>query len=529
MSVALVADPQPLTSQEQQWLLRAAIDRSADVQEARDYYAGNHPHALTEDLKAALAGLLGGTVDETTGLDSGDRPPVDNQCGRVVEAHRGRLKVRRLDCLDTAVQEAANQFWTLNGLTAQQHSLHTWTLIDGDSYLVLDWSNSRGRTVATANRQWVSDEAAASSTRLAMQYHSRLWVPAPTWPTAPSTTVTGTGVHISYDDNGLPAVAVKEWAEEAWSRAANSAVTIRRRNFYYPDRIERYALLDEAGRPSVHGTWQPYMVAGDPGWPVPWVDPRTGKALGIPVVHFAYNPGADHRGATLIDTVLRGQQRMVNDVLHALLAHMRMRGYGMLAVTGIDQKDVAAWHISPGQVLGTTNQNARIVEIAAADMSGNAVILRFVKEIMLTNASVPALNITGDWPSGEALVQATMPLISAAEVAQQFFGIAYGSAAHKDTVYRNAWGGGEFNTELLITTDWDDAALRDMQYRLAMIGQQNYLSIKGKMRAAGYNEDEVEQNWQELVEERQLGLSGTAAHLRAATPAAGDDSTEEAA
>lgn len=525
MSVALVADPQPLTSQEQAWLLRAAIDRSADVQEARDYYAGNHPHALTTDLKAALAGLLGGTVDDTTGLDSGDRPPVDNQCGRVVEAHRGRLKVRRLDCLDAAVQEAANQFWALNGLTAQQHSLHTWALIDGDAYLVLDWDNQRRRTVATASRQWVSDQTRTALSAAA----SGLWIPASTWTTVPGATVTGTGVHISYDDNGLPAVAVKEWAEEAWSRASNSAVTIRRRNFYYSDRIERYALLDEAGRPSTQGTWQPYMVAGDRSWPVPWLDPRTGMALGIPVVHFAYNPGADHRGATLIDTVLRGQQRMVNDVLHALLAHMRMRGYGMLAVTGIDKRDVDEWRIGPGRILGSENKDGRIVDIAAADMSGNAIILRFVKEIMLTNASVPALNITGDWPSGEALVQATMPLISAAEVAQQFFGIAYGSAAHKDTIYRNAWGGGEFTTDLLITTDWDDAALRDMQYRLAMIGQQNYLSIKGKMRAAGYNEDEVELNWKELVEERQLGLSGTAAHLRAAAPGAGDTSTEEAA
>jgi hypothetical protein len=466
------------------FILRDAIARSPAVAEYRKYYASEQPNALTAAQLTILDGLV------TTA-----KPLVDNQCRVIVDTVRSRLSVGGLICRDAAVQAAVDEDWLLSGLPAQQHSVHRDALRDGEAYLLLAWRNDTGRPWLEAHPQWAGSGGDGS----------------------------GEGVHLAYDDDGRPQVALKEWVSYPGPGAS-----LRRRTLYYPDRIERYALGTGAGSDGGGLGWRPYRLPDDPSWPVPWVD-EDGRPLGIPVVPFVNDvDDARHRrrGVSELAGAILGLQRAHNDNLHSLLAAVRMTGYQMITATGMTKEEAADVKVGPGQLIGAAKDTARIGILPAGDLSQVEKALSATLKILAQNADLPVHAFTGEWPSGEALMRAEIKLVARARVRQERFGRAWASALHKAVLLRNAFGRERLDPDALITVRWDDAAMRDQLFVIQLVNaKQQVLSRRQTLRELGYDEQTIDKIIGELEDDARRGILLQPVPVRGSPPLARDPAT----
>lgn len=461
-----VTDAPALTrDQQQQWLLRDAVSRGEEVRKYRDYYAGKQPHALTTTQLTILEGLIKTTSVTATEWDTtktsvgGSLYLCDNACRVIVDTIRSRLRVEGFSCPDADVLAAIQEDWTLNGLDDVQNDVHRDDLRDGNAYLLLGWDNEKRRVLIVREQQWVTDATGRH----------------------------GDGMHIVYDGNRNPLVAIKEWVEDI-----DATHQRRRRTLYYADRIERYSIEIERGG-AASTDWQPFFLPSDGGrWPAPWVDPATNAPLGIPVVHFRNETDSSNYGVSDLAGSIIGLQNAFNDTLHALLAAGRMTGYQMYAATGVGKASADQWKVGPGQIWGDQDPLAKITPLAPADLQplideGDHILAK-----ISNNSDLPIHAFTGNWPSGEALMRSEVKLIAKAEVRQARNGRAWASAMHKATLLRNAFGGEELNTEALIATRWRNATLRDEKYVVDLVNaKKGVLSDEQALRELGYTEDEI--------------------------------------
>lgn len=447
------------------FLLRAAIARSPAIRDYRRYYVGDQPNALTDTQKTILDGLV-----------SNAKPLADNQCRVIVDTVRSRLSVAGLNCKAQPVQDAIDQDWLLNGLTARQHDVHRNALRDGDSYALLGWNNRTRRVTVEPQQQWLDDGGDA----------------------------TGVGMHLAYDDDGEPLVAIKEWVQDV-----APSVSRRRRTLYYPDRIERYVLGPLPGARDAIGQhiWQPFLLDGERQWPAPWLD-RDGRPLGIPVVPFTNDTDATRYGVSELAGSILGLQRAHNDNLHSLLAAARMTGYQMMTATGVGEDEARNFKVGPGQVMGASNVAARIGYLPAGDLSQVKSALAETLQMIARNADLPIHAFTGQWPSGEALMRGEIALVARARVRQERFGRAWASLMHKATLLRVTFGREDLDTDALITARWDDAAMRDELFVIQLVNaKQQVMSNRQVLRELGYDEQTIDKIMRERSQDFAQGLA----------------------
>jgi hypothetical protein len=453
----------------------AALPAAAALEAFREYARGRHRSTLTAGQAHILRGLLGNLF-------------CDNVCKRVLAELRNRLRLARFEVSGTAGDAAAvgdflERLWTLNTLPALSAAVHWAMLRDGDHAVGLTWSREAGRVILTRERWWNGS----------------------------------TGLFVAYDDLDRPVYAVKEWG----------ATGAKRRTLYYPDRMERYR-QEGAG-------WRMYNRPDDferqpeTPRPVPWV--TRGEPLGLPLVHFANiqipndgrgtnsadEPDARY-GMSELDGGILGLQDEVNDLHRDISAAARFAGYQMLYATGITRRTdeqgnpAPTFRVEPGALFEEENPAARFGTLPPGSLAELERALQIKLQAVSRAANIPMHVISGEWPSGEALLRAEMPLIDKVETIGAAAGPAWASVAHKATRLANAFGGARLNEEALITAVFAPVARRDLLTLVDVAAKlAPFVSGPEVLRTLGYAPQDIDRILAERGAVRPLQEQGDAA------------------
>lgn len=440
----------------------AALPEASLIKEFRKYSRGRQRTTLTPGQTKVLRGLLGNIF-------------CDNVCKRVLQEIRNRLRLSRFDVyageqMKAALNTFIDDVWILNRMPSMAASVHWATLRDGNTAVSLNWVD--GRVILVREKWWNGD----------------------------------TGMFVSYDENDRPVYAVNEWVTNEG----------RRRTVYFPDQILRFAARGNG--------WEQIQLATDATLGVEWLD-RTGAPLGIPVVHFANvqvpNDGdasdfkiePDSRyGSSELDGGLLGLQDEVNDLHRDVTAAARFAAYQMAWATGIKATTTdgtpVKYDVMPGAFLTEANENARFGTLPAGSLAELERALTIKLQAIGRMAAVPMYLIAGDWPSGEALMRAEMPLIDKVETIGEATGPAWSSLMHKAVRLSNTFGGTQLDEDALITAEFMPAARRDPM-TLAELADRlsKHVGPRETLRILGYSPEQQEAILLDVAEARATAIA----------------------
>ena len=449
----------------------AALPNAEDLVTYRRYARGKHEESLTPYQSRVLQGILGNDF-------------CDNVVGRVLSELRNRLRLDRFDvagegAAHEAVKEYLSDLWTLCRFRSLSGAVHYATMRDGDHAVSLAYLQRPNgeRRVSVQREGWWNGKY---------------------------------GMFVAYDDYGLPSYAFKDWK----GRDGRDYRTI-----YYDDRLERYRKEGDG--------WRPYALPTDPeDGVVPWTmnGKPDGEPLGLPVVHFAniqvpQDPTGQGKkgevdplyGGSELAGGLLGLQDEINDIHRDITANARFNAYQMTYGTGIQERrdeegKAIPYTPFPGAFFQSDNPDARFGRIEAGDVEPLRDTLRIKIEAISRGSSVPMFAIQGEWPSGEALIRAEMPLIDKVETIAASVGPAWASVAHKATRLHNAFGGGDLDEDLMISAVFGPMVRRD-ELTQALIAEKKHphISEKETLRILGYSPEDIERIMTEREEERAAG------------------------
>jgi hypothetical protein len=443
---------------------KAAQPDAALVRTFRAYARGKQRGTLTAGQAHILRGLLAHRF-------------ADNVCAMVLDQVAARLQLARFAVegdrasatAAAAVETALRELWTTAQIPALAGAAHYATLRDGNHAIALGWEGGR---VRLARERWWNGKS---------------------------------GLFVAYDDGERPRYAVKDW----------EAPEGLRRTIWYADRIERYLAQGDG--------WRPYRLPEDGDvWPVPWLD-RAGAPLGIPVVHLACrerpsdgdqaDDPAPAYGVSILDGGVLGLQDEINDVQRDISAAARFAGYQMLWGTGITpQRDAEGNEVplivEPGAFFRDENPDAAFGTFPAGSLSELERTLTIKLQAVSRQTAVPQHLISGQWPSGEALLRAERPLTDRCEALIRVIGPSWSSIAHKATLLLNCFGGYQLDPTLLITSVFAPAERRDPLTRATVAtAEAPFVSRRETLRTLGRSPAEIERILAELKEEASAAIA----------------------
>lgn len=428
----------------------AASPDAKDLRDFRAYYRGRQRSTLTRDQGRILRGLLGHLL-------------AHNLCQKIINNRASRHELLRWQVEDETVAAFLQDLWVRNSVAALQADAAIAMLRDGNHAIALRWKRN-------------SDQPGDGRVTL----HRERW-----WDGK-------TGVWISYADDGQPLYAVKDWTEGV------GAAAVERRVVWYPDHLERYIRQGDG--------WRAYPLPGEPeNGRVPW-ERRNGAPLGIPVIGFPNGSDDDTPyGASLLDGGVLGLQDEVNDIQRDITAAARLTGYQMYTATGTepevdDSGKPLPLKVGPGQTLQSANPQARYGVLPAGPMDPLKGALMTKIEAICSVTDTPLHIITGEWPSGAALLRAEMPQVSAVSRMNKTAGPRWGSVAHSSTEMQNTFGAGEqLDEDSLITAVWAPPERLDALTQAEVAAARLEIGTDRQgLRELGFTEQEIDN----IVEER---------------------------
>ena len=226
------------------WLAGEELTRQQNVQQARDYYAGEHELSLTDRQREFL------------GIKSGGRFAA-NYCETVVNALVERLIVTGLQSQNPELAAWAGDTWAANRMDGMQGDVHQAAVRDGEAFVMVDWDLEQRRPRFTFHPRYVSSQAGGDG------FGCRAFYPN--------------------DDYRLPMLyATKRWTESYTpDPGADTQVrpyeggreeTRQRLTVYFPDRVEKYVLATTGSKFREAG-WQPFADEDGGVWPLPCANP----------------------------------------------------------------------------------------------------------------------------------------------------------------------------------------------------------------------------------------------------------------
>jgi hypothetical protein len=485
------------------------------VKEFRAYARGRNKATLNADQVRIMAGVLKHKFS-------------DNVLKMILNAHANRLRVARFDVADVRVQEFIFETWVKNSFPDLFTDAIFATLRDGNHVISINWlddpsSEFGGRIVLTRERWWDGKE----------------------------------GVFVMYGDDARPAYAVKEWTPlgaitEITPGGRGVSTKGKRRNIYFPDRIYRFVWNG--------GEWEPYSAPEDTpdslaknkltGEPMAGVldwTKQDGSGIGIPIVHFPNGSDDDSLyGASLLDGGALAFQDQINAIQHDITAASMLNGSPQTFSSGFElpkdeqtEKEIPIV-TGPGIHHHSSEEGAKwgVIEGGNLAQLKEAYFLKLEAVCRITNTA--RHSITGEWPSGEALYQATLPEIAAARKLGESVGPALSTLMHRCTEIANVFGGLGLDENSLITTVFEPPDLRDPLANWSIAEKAApFVGDRETLRLAGYKPEQIEKIMAEKEKDAKAALSvaqsafNRPADLDALQSAAGrsleDDDEEEGA
>lgn len=448
------------------WLFQGEI-MSLDAEEkkaqgmivlARRYYDGDQTVYLTTRQQAWLD------------LHPGKTKFVVNICATVVDAVVERLRVTGFDVSpgidspsnsDAAEEDLASilwGWWTANRMDAVQTEAHRMAVRDGESFVLVGWNNAEKRPDFVLHPRYVDRTLGGD----------------------------GFGVWIDYENDdpfGKPERAIKQWTEVMEEQEGPTG-RVTRQTHYYPDRIEKYVVLD--------GDWRPYQEAGDPEWPLAWTMPD-GSPIGIPVAHLR-NPGLR---SELQDVV--PLQDALNKAWLDIMAASDSTAFRMLVVLGFvpttDGKEPAEdgsnlLQVAPGQMLATRRKpgdvSVEAIEPASLEPLLNVEERLVTRAAQISDTPLARFQFTRQVSSAESQKQQDMPIISKVQERQTLFGNAWEDLLQVARRQAAVFGGLPVDLAATISAVWMPAVIRDEAVEVQVATAKKALGVP------------AEQLWSEL-------------------------------
>lgn len=337
------------------------------------------------------------TPEERNALgDRANRELIENMLQRCVDTIAGRLLFDRYVVDDDDVQGALDTFAAKNHLSRRMISNTVRALVDGNAANSMAWDKEAGRPVVYQEPWWDGKE----------------------------------GTYVETSENG-----VEEWAVKEWTDSNDTS----RRTVYLPDRILRYSKEGEA--------WVPYPDANE--FMQMWTKGEGGPPLGVPVIHFG-NVGAASSvyGSSKIEPML-GLQDALNGALFDIVAAQAMTAFGIYTATGVDAS-TSGLHVGPGRLWKTENKDAEFGLLSGAAMDSLLDGYRTIRMAIASQFPVAEHIISGDWPSGLAMVKAESQMTGYVKLLGDTWAPAYVRQAHRATEMMNAFGGAGLDENAVI-------------------------------------------------------------------------------
>jgi hypothetical protein len=453
---------------------RTSSDR---YRRAERYYKGDHDLAFaTEKFKNAFGSMF--------------REFALNLCPAVCDAVRDKLKVRefRVEQGGGSLSTDAWRIWQTNRMGRRSGEVHKEAVKNGDAYVIV-WPNARGEATIYPNKA---------------------------------------GMCTAVYDEETPGRVL--WAAKHW-RTQDKRVRL---NLFYPDRIEKYISkaasentlpdakefvafggskvqsprskvenqLDHPGltaTPPVQEGSKSRRVAGDTAAGPAAVQQEESSVIPnpygvVPVFHFANNADIGAAGQSELDAAMPVQDALNKSVLDMLVA-MEFASYRQRWAAGIeieygeDGQPVPPFKAGVDHLWITENQDAKFGDFEAANLEQFLKVKDSFRMDMACVTGTPMyyfMQVTGDFPSGEALKRAESRFIAKVRDRQESFGQVW------EDVMAFALAV-EGKTDARLFADWEDPAPLSEKEKLENIAVKKELGISEAQALieAGYGEVDV--------------------------------------
>lgn len=389
-----------------------------------------------------------------------------NYCPMVIDAKTNRLKVNGFDCDDDTQKERIWKWWRKNRMDARQNVVQRAAIRDGDAFVLVEWDNE----AKIPRFNYEPGYAAAD------------------------------GVMVYYSDERRDEI---EFASKHWciSRGIHAG-KVRRMNLYFPNRIEKYISDDD----SDYGKYLPYEVDADEigagylglagiSW---WTDTRTktGKPLGMPIVHFKHNDKGDSYGTSHLANVVP-MQDVADKLLIDLLGAADTDAFDILA--GYGTNEWANIKVGPGAVAAVSKspQEAKLERVSGGDGTTKLIAAYGMSVMEIARISGTPLSyfqVSGQVSAEGTLKQQETALVSQVEKTQTDFGNSWESMMNIARRLENAFGEGGMDEDELIETVWEEAASRNDKEQaetLAIRVEKLGVSESQAQTEMGYDETQI--------------------------------------
>jgi hypothetical protein len=377
----------------------------------RRYMDGDHRANLTREMKALLR-ISGDELDQFN----------NNYCELIVATMADRLSVQAVipQPGDEAAQAWADELLRLSRLDALQMEVHESAVLDGDTFVMVDYDVENERVRFTHEPAWDGE----------------------------------TGVILVYDRMGRKIeVAIKAWYEAGYDNV--------RVNLYYPDRIEKYR-----GSASGGGLMP---VSDEP--PEVWL-PGV-----VPFVHFknrsrkSLKVGNREHGVSEIDNIIPLQDAL-NRTLVSMVMVSELSAFQIKVAKGFSPPK----QLTPGMWVEITRKSAdgkqslplQKDDVVDAFVLEQAQLVPFIQQAEDLRRQIGEVSRTplastagSDSSSGEALKQREIGLLSKIKKAQTVFGNAWEDAMALAVLVQNAYGTTAAPTVESWSARWVDAQIRN--------------------------------------------------------------------
>jgi hypothetical protein len=409
------------------------------------YYKGDHDLAFaTEKFKNAFGAMF--------------REFALNLCPAVCDAVRDKLKIRefRVEQGGAGLPSDAWRIWQQNRMGRRSGEVHKEAVKNGDAYVIV-WPNASGGATIYPNKAGMCT--------------------------------------VVYDEETPGRVL---WAAKHWKTPEG----LVRLNLFYPDRIEKYISRGkcEAGLPEGK-EFVPFSERTTPSAEAAATPPLTKEGSFVvpnpygvvPVFHFANNADIGASGQSELEAATPVQDALNKSVLDMLVA-MEFASYRQRWAAGIeieygeDGKPVPPFKAGVDHLWITENHEAKFGDFEAANLEQFLKVKDSFRLDMACVTGTPMyyfMQVSGDFPSGEALKKAESRFIAKVRDRQESFGQVWEDVMAFALTIEGKEG--------RLFADWEDPAPLSEKEKLENIAVKKELGISDAQALveAGYGETDV--------------------------------------
>lgn len=438
------------------------------VSALRDYAAGEHPSALTPQMKEALRVKDGDLFQNFT----------DNYMDIVIQTAVDRCQVTGFDTPDEAGRKWVDDLLRDCRFDAMQTDIVEAAMLDGDTYLLVYYDNEAGRAM------FCHEPAFDGVSGMLVYYESAV--------------------------AKFPAVAMK-----IWPVGMDTRLTV-----YYPGRVERY--IAHSGE-----AFTPY-VEQDQDAVADWKTLK-GDSIGLPVFHLVNRKRAGRtHGASDIEQVIP-LQNALNRTLYSMVMSEELSAFMIRLAKGFEPPasvQPGSWlkvgqaATEGGPIVPPSNEveAAALNAIAAesldqAELAPFLDVARWLKTEISFVSRTPAPELMGgDSASGEALKQREIGLLGRVRRFQVRAGNVFEDAVRFAARLEEVFGTRTVPVMNDLTCNWENPAVRNDTETVTnatavgdRVSKREFLRMIAPVY--GWNEEKIEAILAEMDEDAAAGAA----------------------